>query len=102
MFRYCNYKCKSQTDCPAQTTCQPATDGSGNPIGDVCAYVTGPNGNVPLGGTCKFTDVCQQGLCDGTTCKTQCDGPGAICTGGGTCTGVDDPMTGKVIGYVCK
>jgi hypothetical protein len=101
MFRYCNYKCDSQADCPAQTTCQPLTDGSGNTIGNVCAYNSGPNGNKNLGDACANTDVCKTGqLCDGT-CKAQCDGVGATCATG-TCQRVDDAVSGKVIGYVCK
>jgi hypothetical protein len=101
MFRYCNYKCVSQADCPAQTTCEELMDGSGNLIGNVCAYNSGPNGNKSLGEACTNTDVCQTGqLCAGV-CAPQCDGPGAACTSG-TCTRIDDPANGKVIGYVCK
>jgi hypothetical protein len=102
MFRYCNYKCESQADCPAQTTCQPLLDSSGNAIGNVCAYVSGPNGNKDLGQACApASDVCKAGqLCDGM-CRPQCDGPGAACATG-TCTEADDPASGKVIGYVCK
>jgi len=97
VFRYCNYKCSSQADCPAQTTCQALTDGSGN----VCAYNSGPNGNKDLGQTCTNSDTCKAGqLCAGV-CALQCDGPGATCATG-TCTRVDDPASGKVIGYVCK
>jgi hypothetical protein len=100
MFRYCNYKCVSQADCPAQTTCQPVFV-SGNPAGNVCAYNSGPNGNKDLGQTCTTSDVCKGGqLCDGT-CLPQCDGPGAACATG-TCTSVDDTATGKIVGYVCK
>ncbi len=100
MFRYCNYKCASQADCPAQTTCQ-AVYVNGNPVGSVCAYNSGPNGNKDLGQTCTASDVCKTGqLCDGT-CVPQCDGPGGACATG-TCTRLDDTATGKVIGYVCK
>ena len=101
MFRYCNYKCASQADCPAQTTCQPAQDAMGNSLGNVCAYNSGPNGNKDLGQTCTASDTCKTGqLCDGT-CLPQCDGPGATCATG-TCTEVDDTQSGKIIGYVCK
>ncbi|HEX6835087.1 MAG TPA: hypothetical protein VF334_00865 [Polyangia bacterium] len=100
MFRYCSYKCSSQADCPAQTTCQPVMVG-GTTVGNACAYNSGPNGNKDLGQTCTSTDVCKSGqLCDGT-CVPQCDGPGAACATG-TCTVLDDTATGKVIGYVCK
>jgi hypothetical protein len=101
MFRYCNYKCGSQADCPAQTTCQPLYDSTGNPIGNVCAYTSGPNGNKDLGQACTSSDVCKTGqLCDGT-CLPQCDGPGATCATG-TCTVVNDTASGRTIGYVCK
>ncbi len=101
MFRYCNYKCGSQADCPAQTTCQPLLDAQGNLIGNVCAYNSGPNGNKDLGQTCTSSDVCKSGqLCDGT-CLPQCDGPGGSCATG-TCTVLNDTASGKVIGYVCK
>lgn len=101
MFRYCNYKCVAQPDCPAQTVCQTYTDSQGNPLGNVCAYTSGPNGNKDLGQTCTATDTCKTGqLCDGT-CLPQCDGPGATCATG-TCTVVNDTASGKVIGYVCK
>jgi len=101
MFRYCSYKCESQTDCPAQTTCQEYLV-NGQVAGNVCAYNSGVNGNKDLGQTCTNIDVCKTGLlCDGV-CRTQCDGPGASCGGLGTCTRLDDPMNGKVIGYVCK
>src|SRR5581483_2973021 len=101
MFRYCSYKCDTQSDCPSQTTCQPLMDGSGNVIGNVCAYISGPNGNKSLGQACGASDVCQTGeLCDGS-CEQQCDGPGAACPSG-ACTRLDDPTSGKVIGYVCK
>ncbi len=100
-FHYCNYKCGSQADCPAQTTCQPLMDSMGNVIGNVCAYNSGPNGNKDLGQACTASDVCKTGqLCAGT-CATQCDGPGATCASG-TCTRVDDPASGKIIGYVCQ
>ncbi len=101
LFRYCNYFCNTQPDCPAQTTCQPLFDPSGNPIGNVCAYNSGPNGNKDLGQTCTPSDTCKTGqLCDGV-CRAQCDGPGGTCASG-TCTRLDDPASGKVIGYVCK
>jgi hypothetical protein len=101
MFRYCSYKCVTQSDCPAQTTCQQLTDSMGNPIGNVCAYNSGPNGNKMLGEACTNSDVCQAGqLCAGV-CAPQCDGPGAACASG-TCTRIDDPTNGKVIGYVCE
>jgi len=100
MFRYCSYKCNSQADCPAQTTCQPVYIG-GNPVGNACAYNSGPNGNKDLGQACASSDVCKTGqLCDGT-CLPQCDGPGAACATG-TCSVVNDTASGKVIGYVCK
>jgi hypothetical protein len=102
LFRYCSYKCTTQSDCPAQTTCVPLMDAMGNPLGDVCSYNPGPNGNKSLGQACTPSDVCQSGLlCDGT-CIPQCDGPGATCAAGGSCTRLDDPATGKVVGYVCK
>jgi hypothetical protein len=105
IYRYCNYKCNSQTDCPAQTTCQPLMDTQGNVIGNVCAYNSGANGNKNAGDACTFSDVCKTGLlcsaATGGTCQTQCDGPGGTCATG-TCTAVDDPASGKVIGYVCK
>jgi hypothetical protein len=101
LFRYCNYKCTVQADCPAQTTCQALMDGSGNIIGSVCAYNSGPNGNKDLGMPCGASDTCKTGqLCD-TTCKAQCDGPGGTCATG-TCQRLDDPATGRVIGYVCQ
>ena len=101
MFRYCNYKCESQADCPAETFCQPLYDSQGNTIGNVCAYNSGPNGNKDLGQTCTSSDVCKGGqLCDGT-CLLQCDGPGATCATG-SCTVVNDTASGKIIGYVCK
>lgn len=106
MFRYCSYKCSSQADCPAQTTCQPlyaSTPDMGQVvIGNVCAYVSGANGNKDLGQACTpASDVCKLGqLCDGM-CRLQCDGPGATCATG-TCTEVDDTASGKIIGYVCK
>ena len=101
LFRYCNYKCSSQADCPAQTTCQALFDAQGNPIGDVCAYNSGPSGNKDLGQTCTAADTCKAGqLCDGT-CLPQCDGPGATCATG-TCTVVNDTASGKIVGYVCK
>jgi len=101
MFRYCSYKCQTQSDCPAQTTCQEFRDSSGNPIGNVCAYNSGANGNKDLGEACTNADTCKGGqLCDGV-CRVQCDGPGATCATG-SCTRVDDTASGKVIGYVCK
>jgi hypothetical protein len=101
MFLYCNYKCESQADCPAQTTCQPLFDANNNPIGNVCAYNSGPNGNKDLGQACATGDVCKTGqLCDGT-CLPQCDGPGATCATG-TCTVLNDTASGRTIGYVCK
>lgn len=102
MFLYCNYKCETQADCPAQTICQALFDKNNNPIGNVCAYTAGPNGTKDLGQACTpATDVCKTGqLCDGT-CLPQCDGPGATCATG-TCTVVNDTATGRVIGYVCK
>ena len=101
-FLYCNYKCETQADCPAQTICQALFDKDNNPIGNVCAYTAGPNGTKDLGQACTpATDVCKTGqLCDGT-CLPQCDGPGAACATG-TCTVVNDTATGRVIGYVCK
>jgi hypothetical protein len=100
-FRYCNYKCTTQADCPAQTTCQPLMDGSGNVIGNVCAYNSGPNGNKDLGQSCGAGDVCKTGqLCAGT-CVMQCDGPGATCAMG-TCAPLPDAATGKIIGYACQ
>jgi hypothetical protein len=102
MFRYCNYKCESQADCPAQTTCQVLFDSTGNPIGNVCAFNSGPNGNKDLGQPCTLSDVCKTGqLCDGSNCLVQCDGPGATCVSG-TCTVVNDTAGGRIIGYVCK
>ena len=101
VFKYCNYKCSSGSDCPAQTTCQPLLDSMHNLIGNVCAYLSGPNGNKDLGQACAGSDVCKTGqLCAGT-CLPQCDGPGATCTTG-TCTEVDDTAKGMIIGYVCK
>jgi hypothetical protein len=101
VYRYCNYKCVAQADCPAQTTCQALMDNMGNLIGSVCAYNSGPNGNKDVGEACGATDTCKTGqLCD-TTCKLQCDGPGATCASG-TCQRLDDPGSGRVIGYVCK
>lgn len=101
LYRYCSYKCTTQADCPAQTTCQPLMNSSGNTIGNVCAYSSGPNGNKDLDMPCAAGDVCKSGqLCD-VTCKLQCDGPGATCATG-SCQRVDDPATGRVVGYVCK
>jgi hypothetical protein len=100
-FRYCNYKCTLQSDCPQQTVCEPLMDNQGNTIGNVCAYNSGPNGNKDLGQACGANDVCKQGqLCD-TVCRAQCDGPGATCATG-SCTELDDPSDNRVIGYVCK
>ena len=100
IFRYCNYLCNVQADCPAQTICQAYTSSDGT-SGHVCAYASGPNGNKNLGDPCGPGDVCKAGqLCDGV-CRTQCDGPGAACASG-TCTRLDDPASGKVIGYVCR
>ena len=39
--------------------CLPLMDGSGNPIGNVCAYNSGPNGNKDLGQACGDSDVCK-------------------------------------------
>jgi hypothetical protein len=100
-FRYCNYKCVTQADCPAQTTCQPYTDQNGN-VGNVCAYNSGVNGNKDLGQACTNSDVCKQGqLCNGT-CSPQCNGPGDTSCASGTCQRIDDPASGKIIGYACK
>src|SRR5262249_3948155 len=101
MYRYCNYKCTMPSQCPADTTCVQVVDSMGNPIGNVCAYTSGPNGNKDLGQACGPTDTCKTGqLCD-TVCRAQCNGPGASCASG-TCTRLDDTASGKVIGYVCK
>ncbi len=103
MFRYCSYRCTSQTDCPAQTTCKPYFT-NGQPDGLVCAYNSGPNGNKNLGDACTAADVCKTGLLCAGTCLPQCDGPGATCASG-TCTLVTDGgdmASGKIIGYVCK
>jgi hypothetical protein len=100
MFRYCSYKCVTQADCPAQTTCTAYTDQNGNG-GNVCAYNSGVNGNKDLGQACTNSDVCKLGqLCNGT-CSPQCNGPGAACAMG-ACTRIDDPASGKIIGYACK
>jgi hypothetical protein len=99
-FRYCSYKCVKQADCPAQTSCTQYTDQFGN-VGSVCAYNSGVNGNKDLGQACTSTDVCKLGqLCTGV-CSQQCDGPGATCATG-SCTRIDDPASGKIIGYACK
>lgn len=99
-FRYCNYLCDVQADCPAQTVCLPFTTSTGA-SGKVCAYVSGPNGTKSLGDPCGPGDVCKSGLlCDGV-CRPQCDGPGAACATG-SCTRLDDAASGKVIGYVCR
>jgi hypothetical protein len=100
-LRYCNYRCSAQADCPAQTTCTPLFDSMGNPDGMVCAYNSGPNGTKNLGDACTNSDVCKTGLLCAGTCVPQCDGPGATCATG-SCTELDDPASGKVIGYVCK
>lgn len=100
--KYCNYKCRSQNDCPLETSCQQYFDGMGNPLGFVCGYDSGPTGNKDLGQACTPpTDKCKTGqLCDGV-CRVQCSGPGAPCPSG-SCTELDDPATQKVIGWVCK
>jgi hypothetical protein len=103
LFRYCMPECNTQADCPAQTTCLPTFDGSGNATGNVCAYVSNDKGNKNLGQACTVgVDVCKTGqLCDGV-CRPQCDGPGASCASG-TCTAVVDPTHGDaIVGYVCK
>lgn len=100
MYRYCSYLCDAQADCPAQTVCQPFTAPDGT-SGKVCAYVSGPNGTKNEGDPCGPNDVCKTGLlCDGV-CRAQCDGPGAACASG-SCTRLDNPASGKVIGYVCR
>jgi hypothetical protein len=90
--RYCAYVCTSAADCPAQTMCDPLSDGT-----SACAYAAG---TAAAGATCTAnSNDCVDGqLCDGT-CKTQCDGPGATCASG-TCTALTDGN--KFIGFVCK
>lgn len=99
--RYCNYKCTTQADCPFQTVCEQYTV-NGQAAGNVCAYISGVNATKMLGDACDpHKDVCQAGqLCDGSNCRAQCDGPGATCAGGGTCTAVVDGT--QTVGYVCK
>lgn len=99
-FRYCNWKCNTQADCPFQTACVAYTV-NGQPAGNVCAYISNANSTKALGDACDPTkDACQVGqLCDGSNCRTQCDGPGATCATG-TCTAVNDGT--RTVGYVCK
>ena len=103
-FRYCMYLCPGgqNSSCPMQTQCEPLIDPvTGNHISDVCALQHAPTAKM-LGDACSTaTDSCVLGaLCDGTTCKTQCDGPMASCPSGTTCTAVTDGS--RTYGYVCK
>ena len=101
MFRYCNYKCLSQADCPAQTNCQADLRFDGQSDRQRVRVQLGTERQQDLGQACTASDTCKTGqLCDGT-CLSQCDGPGATCATG-TCTIVNDTASGKTIGYVCK
>jgi hypothetical protein len=99
---YCLYNCGSIADCPAQTQCVQIMDNMGMVIGMACQYVSGAAGVAP-GQACTVPgQPCITGhLCDGT-CKLQCDGVGATCPGGTTCTKLTDAASTKTTGYVCK
>jgi hypothetical protein len=96
--RYCFYICFGQNStCPQQTACD--TQMGSMPF-NACDIQHQPMGKA-LGAACTIgTDVCALGgVCDGTTCKPQCDGPKGTCASG-TCTAVNDGM--RIVGYVCK
>lgn len=97
----CLHECEGQTDCPQQTVCAEIRDQNMNVIGKACQYISGEFGQ-PAGANCQPTDACTTGhLCEGGTCKPQCDGPGATCAVG-TCQAFVDTATNKTVGYVCK
>jgi len=99
---YCLWNCGGQSDCPVQTSCSPITNQNQMVVGMACTYNAGASG-VASGSACDPAgQACiTANLCD-TTCKPQCDGPGASCASG-TCTALTDAAKGgKLIGYVCK
>jgi hypothetical protein len=96
--RYCNYICFGQNSmCPQQTACDIMM---GTMPFYACDVQHIPNPKA-LGAACTLgTDVCASGaVCDGTTCKPQCDGPQGVCANG-SCTAVMDGM--RIVAYVCK
>lgn len=101
---YCLWNCnQSATECPIETACVTITNQAQMTVGMACTY-TAQAGGAATGMTCNPASlVCATGnLCDGTTCRVQCDGPGATCQGG-TCTALTDPQkSGEIYGYVCK
>jgi hypothetical protein len=100
MFRYCAYNCMAPSDCPTGTSCVSLVDGSGATVGHACALDSGDTGTKGVGEACgSAADVCKTGLLCETTCRTQCDGPGAACTTG-TCSALSDGN--KILGYVCQ
>jgi hypothetical protein len=95
MFRYCNYDCTNGEPCPVQTMCLQLT---GVPT-KACVY-NSAMGGIAAGGACTPDQACATGyLCEGGTCKPQCDRPGATCASG-TCTAFTDGN--QTVGYVCK
>ncbi|MFI5288543.1 MAG: hypothetical protein ACHQ17_02790 [Polyangia bacterium] len=99
---YCLWNCGAQADCPVQTSCFQITNQQQMVVGMACTYNAGASG-VASGSACTPAgQACiTDNLCD-TTCKPQCDGPGATCASG-TCTALTDAAKGqKLIGYVCK
>jgi hypothetical protein len=100
--RYCMYLCATQADCPAQTACRPLLDpATGAQIGSVCALAQGGPAAKGLGQPCVIgSDTCDLGLlCDGSTCKPQCDGPSGSCPSG-VCSPISDG--GRVVAFVCE
>jgi hypothetical protein len=94
---YCVYICFGQNSmCPQQTACD-IMQGSMPFYGCDVQHLNGK----ALGAACTIgTDNCALGgICDGTTCKPQCDGPNATCASG-TCTAITDGM--RIVGYACK
>jgi hypothetical protein len=101
-FEYCMYLCfGSDSICPEETQCDYVP---GPTPFNVCNILHQGASVKMLGDTCVIgTDVCALGsLCDGTTCKTQCDGPSATCAAGTSCTAITDTRLMKILGYVCK
>jgi hypothetical protein len=99
MFRYCDYLCfGSNSQCPQQTACDPVF---GSMPFNVCDVQHAPTPKA-LGAACTIgTDVCALGaVCDGTTCKPECDGPKGPACASGTCTAVTDGA--RIVAYVCK
>jgi hypothetical protein len=88
--RYCAYDCTTAGVCPAQTTCDPLSNGA-----SACGLMSAM---LASDVACNGGDCAVGLLCDGV-CRTQCDGPGAACTSG-TCSALADGT--RIIGYVCK